>query len=178
MSVSEIEEVVKSQNLSKAYGYNCLTVKHIVIAYPEVYMVLKYLYCAILHHGVVPNDFELSLIMLTVKNKSKFAADILNYRPISIMPVVTEIFEKSFVSRLDPFFKFHDNQYSFVLIGGCDRALFVFHDIVSNFMQGSSNVFMCTLDIVKAFDRINHFALFHHMQKKGIPLYLIKIFAD
>ena len=32
--------------------------------------------------------------MPTVKNKSKSAADTLKYRPISIKPVVTEIFEK------------------------------------------------------------------------------------
>ena len=33
--------------------------------------------------------------MLTVKNKSKSAADILNYRPISIMPAVTWILKNA-----------------------------------------------------------------------------------
>ena len=46
--------------------------------------------------------------MPSVKNKSKSAVDILNYRPISIMPVVTKIIEKCLVSRLYPFFKYHD----------------------------------------------------------------------
>ena len=178
ISVSEIEETVKSLKLSKAYDYICLTVEQIVNAHPAVYMVLKYLFNAILHHGVVPNEFWLSLVMSSVKNKSKSAADILNYRPFSIMPVVTKIFEKFFVSRLDPFFQFHDNQYGFVLNGGCDKALFAFHGVVSNFREGSSNLFVCTLDLVKAFKRINHFALFHLMKKKDILLYLIKIFAD
>ena len=134
--VSEIEEAVKSLNLSKAYDYKCLTVEHIVNVHPAVYMVLKYLFSAILHHGVVPNDFGLSLIMPTVKNKSKPAADILNYRLINIMPLVTKIFEKCLISRLDLFFKFHDNQYGFVLNGGCDKALFAVHGEVSNFRQG------------------------------------------
>ena len=35
-------------------------------------------------------------------------------------------------------------------------------------MQSGSNVIMCALDIVKAFDRINHFALPYLMKKKGI----------
>ena len=88
-----------------------------------------------------------------------------------------EIFEKCLVSRQDPFFKFHDNQYVFVLDGGCDKALFAFHAVVSNFWQGGSNLFVCTLGMVKALDRINHFAMFHFMKNKFIPLYLIKIFA-
>ena len=134
MSVSEIEEAVKSLNLSKAYDNNCLTVELIVNANPVVglYMVLKYLFNTNLHQKVVPNDFGLSLIMPTVKNKSKSVADILNYRPISIMPVLTKIFEKFFVFRLDPFFKFHDNQYYFVINGGCNKALFAFYGVVSN----------------------------------------------
>ena len=160
ISVSEIEEAVKSLNLSKAYDYNCLTVEQIVIAHLAVYMVLKYIFNAILHHGVVSNEFGLSLIMPTVKNKSTSAADILNYRPISIMPIETKIFEKCLISRLDPSFKFHDNQYSFLLNGGCDKALFAFHGVVSHFRQGGSNVFVCNLDMVKAFDKINLFAYF------------------
>ena len=38
ISVSEIEETVKSLNLSKTY-FNCLTVEHIANAHRAVYMV-------------------------------------------------------------------------------------------------------------------------------------------
>ena len=65
-----------------------------------------------------------------------------------------------------------------MLIGGSDKALFAFHGVVSNFWQGVGNIFLCTSDMVKAFDKINHFALFHHMKKKGIPLCSVKIFAN
>ena len=118
ISVSEIEEAVKSLNLSKVYDYNCLTVEHIINVHHAVYMVLMYLFNAVQHHGVVSNDFGLSLIMPTVKNKSKFAADILNYRPNSTILVAIKFFEKCLVSKLDPFLKFHDKQFGFVLNGG------------------------------------------------------------
>ena len=62
ISVSEIDEAVKSLKLSKAYDYNCLTVEHVVNAHPALCVALKYLFNAILQYGVVSNDFGLSLI--------------------------------------------------------------------------------------------------------------------
>ena len=94
------------------------------------------------------------------------------------MPIISKVFEKYIGYVLEPYFVFHDNQFEFVSNGGCGRALFAFKNVVDYFTDRNSKVFCCSLDISKAFDGINHFALLRSMYNKDILTNIIKIFAN
>ena len=51
----------------------------------------------------------LSIVLPTLKNEAKSTNDIKTYRPISIMPVISKIFEKCIANIIEPYFKFSDN---------------------------------------------------------------------
>jgi hypothetical protein len=67
-----------------------------------------------------------SLVIPTIRNTSKSVNDVTNYRLISNMPVMIKVYERSIANVIEPFFKFHDNQFGFVSNGGCAKALFAF----------------------------------------------------
>ena len=59
--------------------------------------------------------------------------------------------------------------------GGCNKALFAFGTSVEYFQNNNSRVYVASLDLSKAFDRINHYDLLTLLMKGGMPLFLINI---
>ena len=176
--VENIGKAVNDMSLSVALDCEKLCIMHLLYAHPAVTSCLSRLYKAIVIHEYVPERFGLSVINPIVNNSMKSVNDISNYRPISIMPIISKVFEKYIGYVLKPYFVFHDNQFGFGSNEGCGRALFEFKNVVDYFTGCNSKVFCCSLDISKAFDRINHFALLRSIYNKGIPTNIIKIFAN
>ena len=84
-------------------------------------------------HGFVPESFCNNVIIPIVKNRYANCNDPTNYRPISIEPICTKLFELCLVPVLEPFLCFHSNQFGFVTGGGCNKALFAFRTTVEYF---------------------------------------------
>ena len=157
--VSKIEIAVHMLNLSEALDYMDLNIFHIIYAHPAVFVSLKMLFNSMLLHGIVPKGFGQSVITPVIKCKNKSFADVNNYRPVSIIPICSKIFESCVSCMFSDKFDNHRNQFRFVKEGGCSKALFAFNSIVKYFKSKGSNVFCCSLDATKAFDRLNHFLL-------------------
>ena len=60
-------------------------------------------------------------------------------------------------------------------MGGCNKALFAFRTVVEYFQNNNSRVYVASLDLSKAFDRVNLYGLLTLLMKRGLPLFLIKI---
>ena len=97
--------------------------------------------------------------------------NITNYRPISIIPVISKICEKCVANIIEPYFKLSDNHCGFVSNGGCGKALFTFRHVINYFRDHGSNVYCCSLDTTKVFDRINHQALLNALKDFEMPGY-------
>ena len=93
------------------------------------------------------------------------------------MPMIGKVFEKCIVNNSEPNFVFHENQFGFVQNGGCGRALFAFRNVVGYFRE-RNKVLCCSLDIPKAYDRINYLALLQAMSMKGKIAFVVRVFAD
>ena len=53
------------------------------------------------------------------------------------------------------YIKLHDLQFGFTKGGGCDKALLVFQAVVEYFNKHGSTVYVSTLDLTKAYERLN-----------------------
>ena len=159
--------------------YMNLTVRYFLYAYPAVFLRLTELFNIMFIHGYVPQDFGKCVILPVIKDSlsvnkiSVECASHSNYRPISIEPVCTKLFEQCLVLFLDPFMSLYGNQFGFA--GGCNKALLTFRSTVQHFRDGGSRVYIASPDLTKAFDRINHFWLQLCLFKKGVPLCLINV---
>ena len=76
---------------------------------------------------------------------------------------------------LDSYIHFHDNQFGFVAGGGCSKALIALKSTVQYFNEGGSRVHVASLDLFKAFNRVNYFGLLLVLLKKGLPMCFINI---
>ena len=94
------------------------------------------------------------------------------YRPISITPVISKIFEKLLARRLNRFISENDllpsTQFGFRKgFGTCDALTYLVHNIQSN-LDTSSETRLVSLDFSSAFDRVNHKALLYKLRAMGI----------
>jgi hypothetical protein len=100
-TVTEVREALSNLRRTKAPGYdliNGLTLKHL----PDVGLsAIVYIYNGILRTGYFPGQWKVSQI-IPIHKHGKPADDIKSYRPISLLPILSKIFEELLIARLQP----------------------------------------------------------------------------
>ena len=123
-----------------------------------------------LQQGIFPDALKIAKISPIYKSKSK--TDIKNYRPISVLPVISKVFEKVFYARLYTHFISNNllsqYQYGFQALRNTEHALLKFTgDVVDGFDSGKPTV-ATFMDLSKAFDCVNHEILIAKLQHYGV----------
>ena len=107
--------------------------------------------------------------------------EISNYRPISLLPIFSKIFERIIFNNIFNYMDenkfFNPNQSGFRPGDSCVHQLIsITHDIHKNFdMNPSREVRGLFLDISKAFDRVWHRGLLYKIKNFGIDGNLLKL---
>ena len=83
------------------------------------------LFNLILQHGYVPSDFKEGMIIPVLKDKMKDNRDIENYRPITIISILSKIFEMCLYKRMCCKLQTRDMQYGHVKEGECAECLYL-----------------------------------------------------
>jgi len=65
-------------------------------------------------------------------------------------------------------------QFGFKTGRGCREAIYTLHDAVKHQNENGLTAVLCTLDVSKAFDKVNHFGLHIKIMDRDIP----KLFMD
>ena len=74
--------------------------EQVINSHPIIYVHLKLLFNLILKHGYVSSDFKEGIIIPVLKDKAKDNRDIENYRPITIISMLSKIFEMILYTRM------------------------------------------------------------------------------
>ena len=97
-----------------------------------------------------------------------------NYRPVSVLPVFSEIYEKVVYKRLHDYIVWHnilcDNQFGFREKHSSYMALITRIDHLSEALGKGEAVIGLLLDFSKAFDTVDHEILLHHYGIRGVML--------
>ena len=88
-------------------------------------------------------------------------------RPVSIISIVAKLSKMIVSARFGHLFNLNDNQHGFSINGGCNKDIFAVNNTVKYFCNKSSNIFLCVVDVYKAFDRLNHFSLLQCLIERG-----------
>jgi hypothetical protein len=78
--------------------------------------------------------------------------------------------------RFARYFTTSDHQFGFKKHLSCQHAIYCVRNVVESYVDNQSTVNICALDLSKAFDRVNHFALFIKLMNRQIPITLLAIF--
>ena len=107
--------------------------------------------------GVFPDLFELSkIIPLFRKGDSSLLS---NYRPISLLPTISKIFERIVYKQLYEYFNSNnllaEQQYGFRSIHSTEYAAVKFVDHISKGMESANTPAALYIDLSKAFDTLS-----------------------
>jgi len=130
------------------------------------------LFKCIAHYAVVPDDFGAGIAIPIIKHKMRNPNDINNYKGITLIPVVSKLFELLILEICKTNLKTEDLLFKFKKHVECTNAIFVIIETINYCLNNGSNIFGAALDLKKAFDRVNHFnffsSLIRHMFQCGL----------
>ena len=132
----------------------------------------------LLRYSTVPDGFGYGVVIPLVKNTegNLFTTD--NYRGITISPVISKIFEMVIMRLFDDLVTSDPLQFGFKQNSSCNHALFTLKTVINHHVANSATVNICALDISKAFDRVDHFALLQLLMDKNISKMFIGVLLD
>ncbi len=120
---------------------------------------IAYLINQSLRQSIVPSAWKMALVTPIFKSGER--SDMANYRPISILPVVSKIVEKWVAKLLIQHLNksnnsFHPMQFGFRAHHSTETANCLFLEKVKGYLDKSSYVGAVYLDLKQAFDTVNH----------------------
>jgi len=71
-----------------------------------------------------------------------------------------------------------DNQFGFKKGVGCSHAIYIVYNIVKQATSNGSTVNLCAIDLSKAFDKVNHNAVFIKFMERKIPMILLELLEN
>jgi len=92
-----VRVAINKLRLTKAPGYDLIN-GEILKKLPEVGLsAITHIYNSILHTGYFPGQWKVSQIV-TILKPGKPAEDVKTYRPISLLSILSKVFEKLFIT--------------------------------------------------------------------------------
>jgi len=164
--------------LGRAAGNDNLTAEHLLYASPAVVTHLTALFRCVSKHGIVPDSWGSGIVIPIIKDKLADENDLNNYRGITLIPVISKLYELLMLDICEPYLRTADLQFGFKQKVGCTNAVFVFTEIVKYYLDNHSSIFGAALDVKKAFDRVSHYKLFTVLIKRQVPVWIIKVLVN
>ena len=164
---SEIDTIIGELNPNKSSDMSPRILK---LFRGKLSPVLSVLFNNCMYAGVFPDPLKIARVIPLFKNGNR--NDITNYRPISLLPVVSKIFEKLMHSRLIRFLDKHnviyEKQFGFRRRHSTIHALNTAISQILNSLDSNKVVFGIFIDFSKAFDTVKHNILLDKLENYGI----------
>ena len=156
VDVAVIRKHLKNININKATGHDLLPPKLLKLGSH----ILCYPLCFILNmcftSGMFPDVLKQAEICPIFKKGD--AMNVCNYRPVSILPIVSKIYEKEMVRQLENYFEDIPSPYisGFRKTHSCETVLIRMVEHIKKSLDNGKIVCAILMDLSKAFDCISH----------------------
>ena len=171
ITLKMVKKVIMNLDSSKASDPDCIPVVVLKNCEPELSYILAKLFNNCLKESCFPDYWKVSSVVPVFKNAGE-RSTAKNYRPISLLSVVSKVFEKlvnnRIVGHLEKCGLFSDFQYGFRSSQSTADLLTVVSDGIARAFNRSGATRAVALDISKAFDRVWHAGLLHKLKSYGI----------
>ena len=98
----DILPIIKNLNVDKAHRWDQLSIRMIKTCGDSITFPLKLIFKSMINEGVFPDDWKKKNVVPYHKKKSKNLTK--NYRPISLLPIFSKVFERLVSNTLFNFF--------------------------------------------------------------------------
>jgi exonuclease III len=178
VNVELIDKCIRGLKLGKASGPDGLCTESLVNAHPKLVVLLSALFRSIILHNYVPVEFGQGIIVPLIKDRTGDSSSLNNYRAITLIPVLSKLFECIILDVCDEYLSSDDRQFGFKKDLGCGNAIFAVRSTMDYFNDRGSTVFTAALDVSKAYDCVQHFKLFTALLRVGMPRNIVWLLAD
>ena len=85
------------------------------------------------------------------------------------------MFEHCILDRFADYFVTSDSQFGFKRHSSCSHAVYTLRSVIDYYVNYGSTVNICSIDLSKAFDKMDHNALFIQLMRKNVPMTLLTL---
>jgi len=154
----EVYEALSALDPIKSSGIDGIgskLLKHCALA---LYAPICHLFNFTITKHYLPSEWKLHLI--TPVHKSGERAQVNNYRPISLLSIVSKVLERIVFNHLNDFIAEHEiistNQFGFRRYHSTVQQLLLFLNKVTSYVDSNTRCDTIYLDFSKAFDSVSH----------------------
>ena len=166
----EVEDIISILNPSKSVGPNSMPIRLLKVIGSSISPLLALLVNQSFQSGTFPNKLKIARVISLFKKGNPELPS--NYRPISLLPIFSKIFEKLMYKRLYRFLEIHKVLYSlqfgFQENHSIDHALVSLTEAIRNTLDNKRFGCGIFIDLQKAFDTVNHAILLSKLEHYGV----------
>ena len=166
----EVKDIISILNPSKSVGPNSIPIELLKVIGSSISPLLGLLVNQSFQSGTFPNKLKIARVISLFKKGNPELPS--NYRPISLLPIFSKIFEKLMYRRLYRFLEIHKVLYSlqfgFQENHSIDHAQVSLTEAVSNTLDNKRFGCGIFIDLQKAFDTVNHAILLSKLEHYGV----------
>lgn len=169
LSEHDLRRILFSFRRNKPPGLDGLSVHMLQRNFEALAGILLFMLNGFLDSTSVPDRLKIAIVRPLHKGGRKDVIE--NYRPISILPILSQVLEKFLlevmVSFIDKFAILSPHQFGFVAGKGTTLLLESFSDEIFSALDQNSFSIALFLDVSKAFDTVNHGILLDKLNSLG-----------
>ena len=90
--------------------------------------------------------------------------------------ITSKIFEYCILYKIQGFVNINKLQFGFTQGGGCEKAIYVAKNIIEYYPEYESNVYIASLDLLKAYGQVHHCKLWLKLFNINIPFDILLLF--
>jgi len=182
VEVNDIIPLICKLNPNKATGSDGISAQMLLLCGETVAIPLQIIFKSILQTGIYPDIWKQANVTPIHKKNSKQL--ISNYRPISLLPICSKIFEKIIFKQLYGFLTTNNlitkKQSGFRPGDSTTNQLLDLIDTIHQSFDANDSleVRAVFMDISKAFDKVWHKGLIFKLKQNGVSGSLLKLFES
>ena len=142
------------------------------------YVIFNALLNSMLIHGHSPDEFILSVLVSIPKDTRGNLLTSDNYRGIALCSALSKVVDYVILEKYSDDLQSSNLQFAYKKDHSTTMCTAVLKEVVSHYNSNGSNVFACSLDATKAFDRVNYVKLFNLLLERNLPGVIIRLLFD
>lgn len=166
----ELDKIILTLKTKSSSGHDEVPLKLIKYVGKSLLKPLLHLINSSLITGIFPDCLKISKVVPIYKKGERY--EISNYRPVSILPSVSKIYERVMYNRLVDHLQnnnlFDEQQHGFRKGKSTTSALLDFSETIIDAVDKGNNVASIFMDLSKAFDSISHEVILHKLKAFGV----------
>ena len=169
VDVTSVEKILKNLDVTKASGIDQTSARFLKDGAPVIAIHLANIINLSIKLDTSPSQCTIAKIKPLFKKGTKTEAK--NYRPISLLPLISKVIEKSIYDQTQDYLQRNKLLYSYQSVFGAnhstDTCLSQLTDMILNGAQNGKHAGMILINLQKAFDTLDHKFFLDKMKRIG-----------